>query len=210
MPADAPSIPIHELRTGFMKHFDIDPATDVSHISGNASDDTKRIIRELPTLFSFKDPKDGRPAGFAASVVRRLRVVEVSVLGKKEDERKRDGVVVVEVDALEDTLNGGANVHGGCHAFLIDLCSTLALDALKLETNGQPSMTVTQSLNIVYHAPAPGGVKLKIINTTIAAGARTASMRTEIWDATNRRLTSTGIHVKMNPTTPYAIAKGKL
>ena len=192
-----------------MKHFNIDATKDISHVQGNASDETKRIICELPRTFSPKDA-EGRLTGFAASVIERMKVTEVSVVAKNEDPRKKDGYVVVELDALEDTLNGGANVHGGCHAFLIDLCSTLALDALKLEMNGQPSMTVTQSLNIVYHAPALGGVKLKIINTTIAAGARTSSMRTEIWDATNRRLTSTGIHVKMNPSTPYPQAKGKL
>ncbi|KAI0034591.1 HotDog domain-containing protein, partial [Vararia minispora EC-137] len=95
-----------------------------------------------------------------------------------------------------DMLNGGGNMQGGCTAFLIDVCSSLGLAAA-----GRPE-TVSQAINISYHAPAPLGCKIRIINTSMAIGARISSIRCEIWDVTHKRLVATGIHMKMRPSSP--------
>jgi acyl-coenzyme A thioesterase 13 len=187
----------------------LDSYLDVAHIKGNVSDDTKRLVAQPMQTFMATDPS-GNVIGFAPTVVERLEIIEVSVHPKRDEPRKKEAYVVIELDALEDTLNGGANVHGGCHAFLIDVCSSLALAAYSLEAQGMFSTTVSQSLNVVYHAPAPGGVRLRIVNTTMAVGARTASVRTEIWDITHKRLVSSGVHVKMNPSAPASSSQSKL
>lgn len=51
-------------------------------------------------------------------------------------------------------LNGGASIHGGCSALLIDVCSTLALTALQFETTGELFIGVSQTISIMYHSPA--------------------------------------------------------
>jgi len=65
-------------------------------------------------------------------------------------------------------------------------------------------------MDLVYHAPAPPGAKLRIVNTAIAVGARIMSARSEIWDDTAKRLCVTGIHVKMEPSVPKNKPKQKL
>ncbi|TBU35361.1 hypothetical protein BD311DRAFT_743851 [Dichomitus squalens] len=66
----------------------------------------------------------------------------------------------------------------------------------------KPSNFVSQALNTTFHAPAPCGAKIEVVNTTVSFGARTVSAVTEIWDITNRRLCMMGVHNKMAPSQP--------
>ncbi|PPR01588.1 hypothetical protein CVT26_013327 [Gymnopilus dilepis] len=168
-----------------------------SHIAGNAPDDVKSFLENLLT-----SPRTGRSPTFAESVERRLKVTEVSIQKKSEEERKTEARVVLELEVSEDMLNGSGNIHGGCSAFLVDLCSTLALIALGMANTGEVTRSVSQSLNIVYHSPAQLGDKLRLVNTTLTLGARALSARTEIWNVTHHRLAVSGTHVKMAPSIP--------
>ncbi|KAK7055179.1 4HBT domain-containing protein [Favolaschia claudopus] len=161
-------------------------------IAGNASASTKERFSNLPNLYNLN--RSQKP-GFGDSILRDLVVTHASVDNKAEESSKQEGRVVCEIVVTEDMLNGGGNIHGGCSAFLIDVCSTLCLLAFKPEI-----ITVSQSLNIVYHSPATLGEKLRIVNTTMTVGARAMSARTEIWNATKRRLVASGIHIKMQPS----------
>lgn len=77
-------------------------------------------------------------------------------------------------------------------------CSSVALTALGMYL-GKPWYFVSQALNTTFHAPAPAlvpkpcvrthrpnnvshnrGVKIEIVNTTVAFGARTVSTITEV------------------------------
>ena len=53
-----------------------------------------------------------------------------------------------------DMINGGGNIHGGCSAFLVDVCSSLSLSALSLVTEGKEYLSVSQAINMIYHSPA--------------------------------------------------------
>ncbi|KAJ6468961.1 HotDog domain-containing protein [Mycena vulgaris] len=162
-------------------------------ISGNVAEEMKAALSDLPTTFgtrSFDKPI------FGDSIFKRMQVTHASVNNKAEEPLKKEGRVVCELVVTEDMLNGGGNVHGGCSAFLIDMCSTLSL----IVFNGGPS--VSQSLNIVYHSPAGLGEKLRIVNTTMTVGARAMSARTEIWNDTHHRLVASGVHIKMQPSAP--------
>ncbi|KAJ7290642.1 HotDog domain-containing protein [Mycena rebaudengoi] len=131
---------------------------------------------------------------FGDSIIQGLVVTHASVEKKADEPLKTEGKVICELVVTEDMLNGGGNVHGGCSAYLIDMCSTLVLMAC-----GQ-YVHVSQSLNIVYHSPATLGEKLRIINTTMTIGRRTMTTRTEIWNATKHRLVASGVHIKMAPS----------
>ncbi|TFK28978.1 hypothetical protein FA15DRAFT_664624 [Coprinopsis marcescibilis] len=184
-----------------VEHKASDKSVDISHIEGNASDEIKRMLSSTFDLFINPQGKKKGPI-FGEDIQRRLVVTEISIVKKAEEPKKLEGRVVLECIVAEDMLNGGGNIHGGCSAFLIDNCSTIALIALGLETTGKVIRSVSQSLNIVYHSPAALGDKIRIVNQTLTVGARAHSVRTEIWNVTHHRLVSSGTHIKMIPSPP--------
>jgi len=114
-----------------------------------------------------------------------------------------EGRVVVELTVNGDMVNAADNMHGGCTAYLVDICTTMALSAFQLSSGMDGiGMNVSQTLNIIYHSPAALGEKLRIVNTTLTVGGRTMSMRSDIWNETRHRLVATGIHIKMQPSQP--------
>ncbi|KAJ3741446.1 HotDog domain-containing protein [Lentinula detonsa] len=163
-------------------------------ISGNGSEEVKAHLKDIPKLFL-----NNRPNSFAASVITRLSLTEVSIKSNAVEPQRKEGLVVHTITVEEDMVNGGGNIHGGCSAFLIDICSTASIMALKI-SQGLTTLDVSQSLNIVYHAPAAIGESLRIVNTTMTVGRRVASARTEIWSETHHRLVASGVHIKMEPS----------
>ncbi|KAF9463089.1 hypothetical protein BDZ94DRAFT_1260034 [Collybia nuda] len=176
---------------------------DITQIAGNASDDIKRLLGKPCAYFTNLPPG---PHGliFGQSIVERLVVTEISVHRKAEEPKKLEGRLVCELVVDEDMVNGLGNIHGGCSAFLIDVCSSLALTALSMANTGDTYSSVSQSLNVVYHSPAALGDRIRLVNTTMTLGARAHSARTEIWNVTHHRLVSSGVHIKMQPSYPKA------
>ncbi|KAJ7147389.1 HotDog domain-containing protein [Mycena filopes] len=163
--------------------------------ASDIEEEIKSSLSDLSHVLGFvPDSKNPRPE-FGDSILAELLVTHASVQNKPEEPLKKEGRVVCEIIVAHDMLNGRANLHGACSAFLIDMCSSLCFMVL------QRGMHVSQSLNVVYHSPAALGEKLRIINTTMTVGARTMSARTEIWNATEHRLVASGVHLKMRPST---------
>ncbi|KAF7364601.1 Acyl-coenzyme A thioesterase 13 [Mycena venus] len=158
-------------------------------ITGNADESFKQSMLDFP---SFLD-RTGR-SRFGDSIIQVLVVTHASVEKNADEPLKTEGKVICELVVTEDMLNGEGNVHGGCSAYLIDMCSTLVLMACGHYVH------VSQSLNVVYHSPATLGEKLRIVNTTMTIGRRTMTARTEIWNATKHRLVASGVHIKMVPS----------
>ncbi|KAJ3861406.1 HotDog domain-containing protein [Lentinula novae-zelandiae] len=165
-----------------------------SAVVGNGSEEIKAHLKNIPKLFL-----NGRPNSFAASILRRLTLAEVTIKSNVTEPQRKESLVVYTITVEEDMVNGGGNIHGGCSAFLIDVCSSGSIMALKF-SQGVASFDVSQSLNVVYHAPATIGEKLRIVNTTMTVGRRVASARTEIWSETHHRLVVSGVHIKMEPS----------
>ncbi|KAJ4479364.1 HotDog domain-containing protein [Lentinula aciculospora] len=165
-----------------------------SAIVGNGSEEVKAHLQDIPNLLI-----NGRQNSFAASVITRLNLAEVSIKSNAIEPHRKEGLVVYTIVVEEDMVNGGGNIHGGCSAFLVDVCSTACIMALKIQ-QGVSALDVSQSLNIVYHAPAAIGEILRIVNTTMTVGRRVASARTEIWSENHHRLVATGVHIKMEPS----------
>ncbi|EPQ58891.1 hypothetical protein GLOTRDRAFT_54445 [Gloeophyllum trabeum ATCC 11539] len=170
---------------------------DASKIPGNVSPEVKQAAASWLNLFFSRNADT--PA-FADSVGKRLKLTEVSINPKADEPGKTECKVVCEITVSSDMLNGLGSLHGGCSAYLIDDCSSLPLAAYSLVTGGTGSPGVSQSLNVVYHAPALLGDKLRIVSTTIAVGSRIMSARCEIWNDTHHRLVSSGVHIKMEPS----------
>ncbi|ESK94096.1 hypothetical protein Moror_12841 [Moniliophthora roreri MCA 2997] len=170
---------------------------NVSHIAGNASDKVKAFVADLSIYYRVNHPE--LKATFCDYIIPRIKVTEVSVLNNAEEPLKAEGRVVCSLTVEEDMVNASKNLHGGCSSFLVDMdvCSTLALSALSLETTGKPHYTVSQLISVVYHSPATLGDELRIVNTSLTLGSRAVSAKTEIYNATHHRLVVSGTHIKM-------------
>ncbi|TFK91056.1 hypothetical protein K466DRAFT_583128 [Polyporus arcularius HHB13444] len=163
-------------------------ASDV-RFSSNLSPQQRAAILDFEDRVMRRDPRFGK------ETTSRLELREVDVYERRED-KKMHARVVFEIDMAEDMLNLVGNMHGGCVMHLIDVCTTLALNALKIALNKKGDY-VSHGINTVFHAPAKVGARLELINNTTAWGSRAVSARTEIWDITNRRLVATGIQNQM-------------
>ncbi|KZV75355.1 hypothetical protein PENSPDRAFT_571580 [Peniophora sp. CONT] len=162
---------------------------DVPLPPGYAPLEAKERVARLLSIIWY-----GNDQGFALPVAKRISVTDVTIEEKKDAPGKTETTLVCELDVQKDMVNAYDSLHGGASAYLVDVCSSLALAAAgKLNS-------VSQALNVVYHAPAPLGSHLRIMNWTITVGSRVMSTRTEIWDATGGRLVATGIHIKMEPS----------
>jgi len=184
--------------------------TNTSQILGNAPEDIKRLLSSPHQYFEsfksrnsrFTSNRSSTLPPFGDAICERLRVTEISILEKPDEPSKLEGRIVIETEVSEDMLNGGGHIHGGCSAFLIDMCSSLAITVLSLGTTGKPLPSVSQSLNVVYHSPAGLGETIRLVNTSLTLGARAQSARTEIWNVTKHRLVASGVHIKMQPSPP--------
>ncbi|KZT06487.1 uncharacterized protein LAESUDRAFT_653521 [Laetiporus sulphureus 93-53] len=143
-------------------------------------------------------PAFTREGDFADTVITNLKAIELTIFDRPQD-GKQQTRVVFELTVNNDMLNAFDMMHGGCIAFLVDVCSSVALSLLGIVTNGNVAY-VSQALNTTYFAGAPLGAKLQIISTTTSVGSRIAIAETEIWDMTDRRLVASGIHTKMKPS----------
>jgi len=170
---------------------------DASRIAGNVSLDLKEFI-----ALQFKDIMANKTGiGFAQSVGMKFALMEISWLKKPEEPERMEARVVMEGFVDDDMANSWGNLHGGCTAYLADICTTMALLTFDMLTDGYRG-SVSQSLNVMYHSPASIGDKVRIVNTTMTVGSRAMSARCEIWNETHHRLVASAVHAKMVPSMP--------
>jgi len=169
-----------------------------SKVPGNSSPQIKNRVASFFATFD----RLGGGGLFAESVGERLKLTEVSVNKKVEDSAKTEGRVVCEIEVSRDMLNWGFTVHGGCIAYLVDLCTSLSAITID-EREGDPiRFSISQALNILYHGPAHLGDVLRLVSTTVANGRRVQTIQCEVWNTTQHRLAASGVHVKMAPSDP--------
>ena len=77
----------------------MDDNMDVSHVSGNASDDIKRVFNP-PLAFVIAV---GTEKQFALPIVERMVLKEISILDKAEEPLKKESRLVCELDVAEGT-----------------------------------------------------------------------------------------------------------
>ncbi|KZP00255.1 hypothetical protein CALVIDRAFT_595635 [Calocera viscosa TUFC12733] len=128
---------------------------------------------------------------FGANVKPHLKIVSVDVFAQ----HGTDVVEIVhEAKVSEDFLNCNNVVHGGCTAFIMDICTTSVLFPFS-----EQRMNVSLNLDVIYHAPAPLGTRLRIVSTSVTLNARILTLSCEMYDADRGTLLATGKHIKMYP-----------
>ncbi|KAF8551725.1 hypothetical protein OG21DRAFT_1512411 [Imleria badia] len=162
----------------------------IRSIPGNAPIDIKALVhRWLYYVF--------RNDGFGTRSAQCLDLVEVSIVPNVDEPARRAARVVLEMTVTQDMLNSAEKTHGACIVYLVDICATLPIAAMLVAKGRENSAGVSQSINVIYHAPASLDDKLRLINTSTTIGARAWSARIEIWDVTHHRLVASATQVKM-------------
>ncbi|KAJ2963061.1 hypothetical protein NQZ79_g1888 [Umbelopsis isabellina] len=105
-----------------------------------------------------------------ASISQNLTIIEA-----------RPNFLVFEFEVAENHTNGIGNLHGGCVATLIDLCSSLAILNIQLHfvsSEHVPWRTpgISTELAVSYIAGAPEGTKLRIENELLRSGKTLANL----------------------------------
>ncbi|KAJ3788116.1 hypothetical protein GGU10DRAFT_123871 [Lentinula aff. detonsa] len=169
--------------------------------------------RAVVTHISSSNTREGRSSKFQSD---KLGQVENSADSfEKPIETGQSITLICEIDVLPDMANNHHILHGGCTAFLIDMCSSLSVVALTLimkakstgltdVDNFPPKLDLlSQSLNVVYHSPSQVGDKLRIVCTTMPMRELTSNVcvQTEIWSIVRHRLVASGVQnmMKMSP-----------
>ncbi|KAF8652268.1 hypothetical protein AX16_004484 [Volvariella volvacea WC 439] len=200
------------------------PDEIISRIGGNAP----RVIKEIPVKWFNLSHAHIRKGGWGYGIGPRMEVKEVWLSryelgvaelvevrmdlvtagrGIKEEERMfgtekpLEAKVVVEIDATHEMLNARTGaVAEGCIFYLLDECTAVAAGVLSASEGhgkfGQPGLS--QSINVLFHSPAPLGTRLRLVSTSTSSGS--LSSKCEVWDLKNRKLVATGTQLHMQPS----------
>jgi len=74
---------------------------DIARIAGNASDEIKQTVGNPGEFFANRSPHEITSPIFGEFIQKRLKVTEVSIQKKEEEERKLEARMVLEVDVTE-------------------------------------------------------------------------------------------------------------
>ncbi|GAA5825270.1 hypothetical protein JCM10212_005677 [Sporobolomyces blumeae] len=149
-------------------------------------------------------------SGFASDIAKRIRIADISVDGVDLDEagetrplRSAQSTVACEIRVEDDMVNMAGNLHGGCGAWLVDVCSSLALLALSGNARWTTS-GVSTNLNLSYLVAAPSGTKLRLVTKVLQFGRVTSLLETRIENAETGKLLTVGWHTKQDQYRPEA------
>ncbi|KDR74657.1 hypothetical protein GALMADRAFT_70501 [Galerina marginata CBS 339.88] len=173
----------------------VDPASlphhgHASYIGGNTPDYVKQLNYNTFMCYGV-----GEEDCFGYKVGKAVRFTEVNVNRKLERQGRLEATTIAEIEVTKHMLNGAGMLHGGCVAYLIDNTPLVVLGLIQ-NVNG---VGVTQSMNVLFHSPAPQGTCLQIISTSVTLGGRVMSSRCEILDRETGRMIASAFLSKMQP-----------
>ncbi|KAE9410071.1 hypothetical protein BT96DRAFT_1012327 [Gymnopus androsaceus JB14] len=174
----------------------------ISHIRGNASDKIKNFLVDRRNLFIAAGLSPKLETTFGNEILASLALSEISIYPNASEPLNQEARCVCTTRVTEGFLNGRGTLHGACATLLVDFCSSLAIIALQMHNTGFPGVGVSETMHIVFHAPAALGEELRVVNTCASAGQVVQSARTEIWSNTHHRLVVSGVHTSMLPSIP--------
>ncbi|KAF9445329.1 hypothetical protein P691DRAFT_795618 [Macrolepiota fuliginosa MF-IS2] len=177
------------------------PRESMRYITGNAPQDIKEIPVKWLAIYRH------RGNSFACNIAQRIKVVDVSVVPNVDDPLKKDGRVTTEIEVTPDMCNPKGVLHDGCKVFLIDECSATVLTTINAFEGHSFLSGVSQTMNVLFHAPASVGTKLRIVSRSLTSGNAMNSCRCEVWDTKHNRLVASGTQIMMDPSTPTEWSK---
>jgi len=172
------------------------PDNLTADITGNAPIEIKELAVKWLAIFH------GKGKGFIGPIVSRVKVTDVSILPSTDDPLKLEGKVTCEIDVTPDMCDEQGLLAQGCLVTLFDEGSNMSMIVATAAAGRHPFSGVSQTINMYFHASAVAGVKLRLVHFSIASDSQIKSGRSEIWDATNRRLVASGTQLSIPPSVP--------
>lgn len=77
------------------------PEFNILEIAGNAPDDIKLKLGNIPRFFSYGSKKQRQMNIFGKAIQLRLKLTELSIISKAEEPNKLEGRAVLEIDMAE-------------------------------------------------------------------------------------------------------------
>lgn len=83
------------------------PEFNILEIAGNAPDDIKLRLGDIPRFFNYGSKRLGRQQmnTFGKAIELRLKLTELSIISKAEEPSKLEGRAVLEIDVAEGKVN---------------------------------------------------------------------------------------------------------
>ncbi|TFL02410.1 hypothetical protein BDV98DRAFT_603619 [Pterulicium gracile] len=180
------------------------PDALLDSIKGNVPKNVKAVMSHILWFYAFDKPTTTR---FGDRIGLRTRTTEIDLFDQdtcdaQSSSDSRSMRMVCEVDVVEDMVNYEGTLHSGCIAYLMDMCTSVALVGHSMLITGRPAARVSLALSITYLHPVPLGAKLKVVCITPPPVSANASVLGEIWDVTNNRLAAIAEHGQMSPSAP--------
>ena len=176
------------------------PDAVLKSIKGNVPKTVKTVVSHILWFYAFERPTKNR---FGDSVGLRTQTTEIDFVDQDRSDtsnNSRSMRMVCELNVTEDMVNYEGTLHSGCIAYLMDMCTSVALLGHNTMITGRPAARVSLALSITYLHPVPLGAKLKVVCITASPAPSNASVVGEIWDATNNRLAAIAEHTQMSPS----------
>ena len=76
------------------------PESNILEVAGNAPDDIKLKLGNIPRFFSYGS-KQQQMNTFGKAIQLRLKLTELSIISKAEEQNKLEGRAVLEIDVAE-------------------------------------------------------------------------------------------------------------
>ncbi|KAF9534660.1 hypothetical protein CPB83DRAFT_755298 [Crepidotus variabilis] len=155
-------------------------STELESVKGNAPRDT---IRACLSVFRYMASTEDRSYG--AAVGRRLKMAEIKIKFSEAGSsnlpagRAVSAQTTCEILVYKDMCNVFGTLHGGCAAYMTDICSTSSIVALGI-VNGVDATGVSQAMNLIWHKAVKTGAKLRIVSNTISQEGRIRVCRCEV------------------------------
>ena len=77
------------------------PEFNILEIAGNAPDDIKRQLGNIPRFFTYGSKRKQQLNTFGKAIQLRLKLTELSIISKAEEPNKLEGRAVLEIDVAE-------------------------------------------------------------------------------------------------------------
>ncbi|KAG8863806.1 hypothetical protein FRB96_007643 [Tulasnella sp. 330] len=178
--------------------------TPIDQIKGNATDARKTLLNDTMARFNL-------PGYYCHDIMNRMVIVEAGAVdspnandeGMSGSGNKTVIRAVYELKVERDMCNPTGNFHGGCVAYLVDVCTSVSYCL----HDDWDCNHVSMSLETLYHAPAVEGSTIRIVCTLTAMGGRVGTSRCEIWGKEHGKLVASASHMKMKAGKPKPKAK---
>ncbi|PIL35242.1 hypothetical protein GSI_03032 [Ganoderma sinense ZZ0214-1] len=171
------------------------PNDDATAVKTNLPEDAVRLLQNI-LAYHVADYSGSNVFGHEQG--KGLELVEAFVRTRHRDQDKAqdrlEAVTVCELLVEHNMLNVHGTFAGACAVHMVDIATFSPLFALATVTGFDPSGFST-SMNVIWHAPAIAGSRLRFVGTSLSCRTKMASAQCEVYDVEKGTLILSATHI---------------